>query len=224
MASWEICQTEDRSECGVLSASCALNGPHQACAARRVRIRYQRTGITSHLSGVVLHPFHLQVKAGLPRAMVTKRDSVHGNLLLQLLSPASPPTGQSAPGEPTGADADWSSGSDVTAKRCQAEPVGFAPPRRILGGGSATLLAPAPHLAPATGEWSRWLLAGATPLEVPSSNRILTSESEARSWKPWNSYPPSLLYSPHLPSPNKTTQTHRQPIQPPPPRLPDLSF
>lgn len=73
----------------------------------------------SHLSGVVLRPFHLQGQAGLPRAMVTKRDSVHGNLCLQLLSPASPPTGQSAPGEPTRAAADWSSGSDVTAKRCQ---------------------------------------------------------------------------------------------------------
>lgn len=129
-----------------------------------------------------------------PGAVVTKHEGVHGNLFLQLRSPALPSTRQSAPSEPTEAAIDWPPGFDITARRCQ----GWT--RRVyclraVGGGSArpsslTVLSlpSAPH--PLTGEWARWLLAGKTlprpfPIKAPTSDLRI----RGRSWKPWNSYP-----------------------------------
>lgn len=69
-----------------------------------------------------LHPLHLSVSPG---AVVTTRESVHGNgrlpagfpSSLRFPPPASPSTGQSASGEPAAAVVEWSSGADVTEGR-----------------------------------------------------------------------------------------------------------
>lgn len=92
-----------------------------------VRRKAGREGRGNHCGFWLGLPFTLftsQIKQVSRRAVVTKHESVPGNPFLQLRAPASPPTGQSAPGEPAGAAVDWSVGADVTEGGARALPLG----------------------------------------------------------------------------------------------------
>lgn len=132
--------TEDRCKCGDFVSILHLRMGHQALRScknsesgvRREAGRERRGNHRSFSFGLSFTLFTSQIKQVSWRAVVTKHESVHGNPFLQRRAPASPPTGQSAPGEATGASVDWSVGDDVTEGGARALPLRV---RAFAGGG-----------------------------------------------------------------------------------------